>query len=242
MTKKIMLTVSALALAAASFAQSTSSVNEPPMRARVGIKGGLNLSNISNYNNGSTDNNKTLAGWNAGVIVDLPLAPILSLQPGVFYTTKGTKIEGGSKGSVTDPYYKYTTNPSYIEVPVNFVAKLPLGDYTNKFFVGAGPYAAFGVAGKNKWTTNVGGAESSGSSTIKWDDDTPFNSGDPNQGYDKLKRFDWGLNFLTGFELNDFIISAQYGLGFNKIYSGTDDQRNDKSKNRVFTASVGWLF
>lgn len=242
MTKKIMLTVSALAIGAASFAQSTVPTNEPPMQVKVGIKGGLNLSNISNHNDGSTDNNKMLPGWNAGLIVDLPLAPILSLQPGVFYTTKGTKIESGSKGSSTDPYYKSTTNPSYIEVPLNLVAKLPLGDYTNKFFVGAGPYAAFGVAGKNKWTGSFAGVEGSGSSTIKWDDDTPFNSGDPNQGYDKLKRFDWGVNILTGFELNDFIISAQYGLGFNKIYSGADDQRNDKSKNRVLTFSVGWFF
>ncbi|HEY0274293.1 MAG TPA: porin family protein [Chitinophaga sp.] len=228
-------------IAVASFAQSTTNP-EPPTRVRFGIKGGLNLANISNNNDGSTDKDKTLAAWHAGLIVDLPLSPILSLQPGVFYSSKGSKIERGSSGSVTDPYYKFTTNPQYIEIPVNFVMKVPLGDDRNKFFAGIGPYAAFGVAGKNKWKSSLGSVSASGSSSIKWDDDSPLNTGDSNQGYDKYKRFDWGGNVMVGLELSNFLVSAEYGLGFNKIYSGTDDQSNDNGKNRVFRVSVGYLF
>lgn len=239
-----MLTVSALAIAAASFAQTTTTTTtttEESTGVRFGIKGGLNLANISTSNSGATDNAKTLASYHAGIIVDFPLSPIISIQPGVFFSSKGSKVERGSKGSVTDPYYKFTTNPQYIEIPLNFVIKVPLGDQT-KFFAGVGPYAAFGVSGKNKWESQLGDVHSSGSSTIKWDDDTPVNSGDANQGYDKYKRFDWGGNVMVGFELNSFLLSAEYGVGFNKIYSGTDDSSDDKSKNRVFRVSVGFLF
>lgn len=240
-----MFTVGALVIAGASFAQSTTTTStseEAPTHVRFGIKGGFSLANISNSNNGSSDKDKSLAAWNAGVIVDLPLSPILSLQPGVFYSSKGAKVESGNRGSVTDPYYKFTTNPQYIEVPINFVMKVPLGDDKNNFFVGLGPYVAFGVAGKNKWKSTLADITTSGSTSIKWDDDSPLNTGDSNQGYDKYKRFDWGGNLMVGFEFSGVLVSAEYGLGFNKIYSGSDDQRNDSGKNRVFRVSVGYLF
>ncbi|MCK7558778.1 PorT family protein [Chitinophaga sedimenti] len=230
MTKKILCSIAAVAFAASVSAQ-----------ARVGIKGGFNLSNISNANDGTSDNANMLPSWNAGVIADFPLSPILSLQPGVFYSTKGSKIERGNSSDVD--YLKTTTNPSYIEIPVNFVGKIPLGaDGSNKFFAGVGPYAAFGVAGKNKYTFSSGATKVTGESNIKWDDDTPFNTGDPNQGYDKYKRFDWGGNLMAGFEFGNVQVAAQYGLGFAKIVSGEDDGRNDKSKNRVLSFSVAYLF
>lgn len=234
MTKKtILLSFAAMTISFAAMSQ-----------ARVGIKGGWNLSNITTDNSGGTKDAKSLSGFNVGVIADLPLVPkILSFQPGVFYTTKGTKTEVGDKDNVTitNPYAKYTQNPSYIEVPLNFVAKLPIGENTS-LFAGVGPYFAFGVAGKNKYDVITSVHSQSGSTSIKWDDDTPFNSGDPNQGLDKWKRFDWGGNVQVGAEISNFLVSAQYGIGFAKVYSGQDNSTDDKNKNRVFSVSVGYLF
>ncbi|SKA17458.1 Outer membrane protein beta-barrel domain-containing protein [Chitinophaga eiseniae] len=234
MTKKtIFLSFAAMTLSFAAMAQ-----------ARVGVKGGWNLSNITTSNDGSTKDAKSLSGFNVGVIADLPLVPrILSFQPGVFYTTKGTKSEVGDKNNVTvtNPYAKYTQNPSYIEVPLNFVAKLPVGEHAS-LFAGVGPYFAFGVAGKNKYEATTVAGTTSGSSSIKWDDDTPFNNGDLNQGRDKWKRFDWGGNVQVGAEISNFLISAQYGIGFAKVYSGEINSTDNKDKNRVFSVSVGYLF
>ncbi len=233
MTKKLILSIAALALSFAAMSQ-----------VRVGVKGGLNLSNISVDNDGSVDNNRTLTGYHIGIITDLPLIKnILSFQPGVFYTTKGSKLESGNKSSpsLTDPYSRYTTRPKYIEVPLNFVGKVPLGANA-RLFAGIGPYFAFGVAGKNKYEVDNGATTTTGSSSIEWDDDTPFNNDDPNQGLNKYKRFDWGGNLMIGAEVSHFLISAQYGLGFGKINSGADDSSDNKSKNRVFSASVGFLF
>lgn len=229
--KKILLSFAALTFSIAAMSQ-----------ARVGIKAGWNLSNITYDNSGNTKDSRSLSGFNVGAIADLPLVPkILSFQPGVFYTTKGTKLETGDKNNSTvNPYAKYTINPSYIEIPLNFVAKLPIGE-SSSLFAGVGPYFAFGVAGKQKYETTIAGVHASGSESIKWDDDTPFNN-DPNTAYNKMKRFDWGGNVQIGAELSNFLVSAQYGIGFAKVNSGEDNSTDDKSKNRVFSVSVGYLF
>jgi len=208
-------------------------------QVRVGVKGGWNIANVTNTNSGGTDDSRSLNSFHVGAIADLPLSEIISIQPGVFYTGKGTKIESGDVNGAT--YFKTTTNPRYIEIPVNFVGKIPVGQNT-KLFLGVGPYAAFGIGGKNKYESNIAGIHTNGESDIEWDDDTPFNNDDPNRGYNKYKRFDYGGNILAGAEFGNFLVSAQYGLGFGKIYSGADDSRDDKSKNRVWSFSVGYLF
>jgi hypothetical protein len=231
MKKKMILSFAALAISFAAMSQ-----------ARVGVKGGWNLSSISVSNDGSVDKDKSLSGFNIGVIADFPLVPsILSFQPGVFYTTKGAKLESGDKNNSASVYRKYTTNPSYIEIPFNFVGKIPVGADT-RLFAGLGPYIAFGVAGKNKVISSLGGVTTTTETDIKWDDDTPFNSGDANQGFDKYKRFDYGGNLMVGAEIHGLILSAQYGLGLAKINSGSDNGSNDKNKNRTFSLSAGFLF
>src|ERR1044072_1491456 len=134
MRKKLILSFAALAFSFAAMSQ-----------VRVGVKGGWNLANISTRNDGSTDDNKALSRYHIGVIADMPLIKnILSFQPGVYYSSKGAKVESGNKDnpSVTDPYAKYTTNPQYIEIPLNFVGKIPIGA-DSRLFAGVGPYFAF---------------------------------------------------------------------------------------------------
>ncbi|MCW3462301.1 porin family protein [Chitinophaga nivalis] len=235
MTKKsILLSFAALSISFAAMSQ-----------VRVGVKAGYNLSNISIDNSGSTKNKSSHSGFHVGAIVDLPLVPkILSFQPGVFYTTKGTKAETGNKDnvSVANPFVKHTINPSYIEVPLNFIGKIPIGPNA-RLFAGVGPYFAFGVAGKDKTEVmTVAGTSVTTSTSLKWDDDTPFANGDRNQGWDKFKRFDWGGNVQVGAEIHNFLIAAQYGIGFTKVRSGSNNYTDNNNKNRVFSVSVGYLF
>lgn len=84
----------------------------------------------------------------------------------------------------------------YIEVPVNLVYSIPTGNSGN-IFLGAGPYAGFGIHGKAK----QGNVSESGS----------FSDAD-------LKTFDAGLNFLGGYKfINGFLINGGYGLGLTNI-------------------------
>lgn len=111
------------------------------------LKGGVNQANISITKGGDVDEAKTLTSFHAGFAVDVPLADGLSLQPGLLFTGKGSKTQQGKETDAS--YFKATSNPMYIELPVNLVGKIPLGGAT-KLVIGAGPYAAVGVAGKNK--------------------------------------------------------------------------------------------
>lgn len=207
-------------------------------QVRIGIKGGINFANITSTNNGETSSSNVLPSFNAGGYLDLPLAKNITLQPGLMLEGKGEKINYTNSTVNTD--YTLKVNPIYLEIPVNLVGKLPLGE-NSYLLLGVGPYAAFGIAGKVKGDGTLLGVSASSTSDIKWDDDTPLNSGDKNQGYDKLKRFDYGANFMAGFELGNVMLTANYGLGLAKVPSGSDNDSNDKYKNRVFGISLGFL-
>lgn len=201
------------------------------------IKGGVNFANISIKDNGGTDDNKMLVGFHVGFQGDLPVAGFLSIQPGIFFTTKGSKTQSGNPSDAN--YFKATTNPMYVEVPVNVVFKAPITDQT-KFFVGAGPYIAMGVAGKNKVDYKIANASFHSEKTIEWTSDD--NSSDPvaNLGYSRMRRFDYGLNGTAGVEGNKAIVSVNYGYGLSKLRPDSDNSTDDKNKHRVISITVGF--
>ena len=230
----------ALALASATiagqvYAQSTSSSTSANPKGNPGgiyIKGGVNFSNISTTNDGSYRNGNMLTTFNVGVVADLPLSPLLSVQPGLVLNGKGAKVTHyygvGSEQVASD---NLKMNPMYLEVPVNLVVKLPITTGTN-FFIGAGPYGALGVGGKYKATANVAGATGETTRNIKF--------GSTND--DDLRRFDYGVNALAGLEIDRVMLGVNYGLGMSKIVPNTDDFRNDKNKYRVLSVNVGFRF
>ncbi len=89
------------------------------------LKGGLNLANISTTSGGRIDNANTLASFHIGFMGDVPVGKYFAVQPGLLFTGKGTKSQTGQPGDAY--YYKATSNPYYIELPVNFVFKVPYG-------------------------------------------------------------------------------------------------------------------
>lgn len=231
--KKVLMSAAVILVSAfAVNAQVKASTN----RGGFMVKGGVNFANISVTDNGRVDEAHTLTSFHAGIGYDIPFGDYFSLQPGLLFTGKGAKTQLGEE---TDNfYYKATSNPMYIELPVNFVAKIPVGTYSN-FFIGAGPYAAAGITGKNKVETHTIGIVSNSAKDIVYSNDDPTTSQEENYGYGKLKRFDYGLNVLTGIEFPKFSIGANYGYGLVKINSGTDNSANDRGKNRVLSLSLG---
>jgi hypothetical protein len=115
---------------------------------------------------------------------------------------------------------------------------MPLTEYT-RIYVGAGPYAAMGVGGKNKVEGKVIGIPTNSERDIVYSDDNPFTRPEENAGYGKLKRFDYGVNALAGLDFNKFSIGVNYGYGFAKINSNTNNNSNDEGKHRVLAVSLG---
>lgn len=236
--KHTLVAFSALLLAGTGSvsAQSTSSSSSGPKAALI-VKGGLNLSNITIDKSGSIDNNKTLASFHAGLMADLPISRYFSIQPGAIFTGKGAKLESGNTSSNT--WYRSTTRPYYIEVPVNAVIKLPIGDQSS-FFFGAGPYVGIGVGGKNRTEGQVLGVNFSRTDNIKFSNDDPFTSQEEGSGYGIMRRFDYGLNGTVGVESKFALFSVNYGLGLAKLQSGTSSSADELNKYRVLSFSVGF--
>lgn len=201
------------------------------------LRGGINLANVSVTDNGRVDDAKMLTSFQVGIIGDIHVASILYFQPGVVFTGKGTKSQSGTEGSGN--WYRATTNPYYIEVPLNLIVKSPTGAI--KFFGGAGPYIAMGIAGKNKVNGAFFGTNFNSEKSIEWSNDDPTTLNDEEgAGFGILRRFDYGFNGTVGIEGRSFVVSANYGLGLAKLQSGSNNSENNNDKHRVLSFTVGF--
>jgi hypothetical protein len=198
-------------------------VNAQDKPVSFGVKAGVAFPNLSFSAMGMSVSADAKTTFYVGAVADIKVSSMFSVQPGLTYMSKGTKSGGDVFGDedVTVETESATINMSYLELPVNLVANFNAG--TGKFFVGAGPYAAYALSGNGK----AGGVK----------EDMPFGSGDG-----EFKRFDFGVNFLAGYQLNNGLnIHAGYGLGLGKIV-------NDNSgvglavKNKVFSVGLGFMF
>jgi Outer membrane protein beta-barrel domain len=203
----------------------------------VYVQGGLNLANITKTNDGQTEKNNMLASFNAGIIGRFDLGKIVDLETGVLFTGRGAKAETYFNGG--NDYVKSTFNPLYIEVPLNLVVTAPISKNNGVFF-NAGPYIAIGVGGKSKTNSKLGLITSSSTSSIKFSNDDPFTSQQDDAAYNKLKRFDYGINVGAGVKLEHLILKVNYGIGLAKINSTeSNNSANDKNKYRTLSLSVG---
>lgn len=193
--------------------------------AKIGIKGGINLTNVTNVQE-VVDDKKGMTTFNAGIVAALPLSQTFEIRTGLDVQSKGfrSKEAGGTA----------RLNPIYLELPVNLAFQLPMNERV-KAYVGAGPYAAVGLFGNYK---NVGTGYDT--KKIKWGNDAPGNSGSEGT----LKRFDAGANIIAGLDFGKVGIHAQYGFGMantapdNSSYWGEDK----KFQNRAFGLSGVFYF
>jgi hypothetical protein len=213
-------------------------LNINAQKSSVMLRGGLNLANVTISENGKVDDAKTLSSFQAGFIGDLSLGKFVSLQPGLLVTGKGSKTQSGEPTDAN--YYKATTNPIYLEVPLNLVFKFGTADGPN-FFAGAGPYLAIGIAGKNKTEGKFIGTSFSDESNIEWsnDDPTTFDY-EEGAGFGIMKRFDYGLNGTAGIDLKKAVLSVNYGLGLAKLQSGSESADDENNKHRVLSFTIGF--
>jgi len=206
-------------------------------QSRAIVKAGVNLANVSITDNGNIDDANMLTSFQVGLLGDIHVTSLLYFQPGLVFTGKGAKIEIGRPNE--NLYVKQTSNPFYIEVPANFIVKLPFNSESH-FFFGAGPYGAIGIAGKAKTDATVLGFSSHSENNIKFSNDDPATFGqEEGTGFGVLKRFDYGLNGTIGIEGKKLVLSAGYGLGLAKLQSGSNNGEDNNNKHRVLSFTVG---
>lgn len=201
------------------------------------LKGGVNFANITESTDGKVDDAKYLTSFHVGAALHLPFTTGFGFQPALLVTGKGSKIQDGNSSDVN--YFRSTTNPIYLEMPLNFVGTIPLGNNAG-IFLGAGPYVAMGIGGKNKVEGKYLGVAFSSENKIDFSNDDPTTLDyEEDAGIGKMKRFDVGGNVMAGIDFGKVLLGANYGFGFTKINSGSDNNADNKNKNRVWSVSLG---
>lgn len=193
------------------------------------IIGGINLQNMTGKAyNGDKLNNDMLLGYHIGFNAQIPIAQQFYFQPGLLYSTKGSKTKSELSNS--------TTSINYLEMPLNFVYKAACGN--GSFMVGVGPYVAYGLKGKVKTTGDAVTVQTNieFKNTIELTDplDVPF-----------YKAFDAGANAFAGYEMaNGVFCQLNMQLGLLKINSEYSEYPDDKTsvKNTGFGLSAGYRF
>jgi outer membrane protein W len=192
------------------------------------IRGGLNLSNMLVKDDDDTysDNFKLKPGFHAGVTAEFPFSEKILFETGLLLSTKGYKANESETYGETTYDYKESLNLLYLDIPLMAKSYFEAGNM--KIYGAFGPYIGYGLSGKNKYETTIGGQKKTEKETIKWG--TTEN--------DHLKRLDFGLTAAAGIEIEPLQIGVFYSYGLANISSTTTG--GSKASNRILGISVGY--
>jgi len=224
MNKWLIISIISLILPSCMMAQSTG--NE---KTSFAILGGVNFQNITGDDvNGDKISSSGIIGFHGGVRAMIPIAPEFYFQPGLLFSTKGSKNKS-DLGTTS-------INLSYVEVPLNLVYKSKLG--SGSIYLGFGPYVGYGIKGNTKFESSLGTLKSDVKFQNEVTDSDPLTS-------TYIKPLDVGGNVLVGYEMSGGLflqLDTQLGL----VNINPDDSRipNNKSslKNVGFGLSLGYSF
>lgn len=211
--KKILTLVLCAALSATCFAQRSASIP-------VIIKGGVGM---SNWYGDDADGTDTKFAWKVGVGTEFSLGQNFILQPTLMFVNKGAKFDGKLTVNSLSLSGKNTFQEDYIELPIMVGYRVAVDKDMNIVFT-AGPYLAYGIAGKTKYEASVAGISAS-KKYDTFDDD----------GMD-LHPFDMGLGCgITG-EFNNILVGIDGSLGLTNL------RDNFKAHNIGAYLTVGYKF
>jgi hypothetical protein len=207
-------------------------------KSRVYFRAGMNLARVSEAKHIETpDQTSMLVSYQVGFTTDIVITGNFSLQPSLIFTGKGSKIKRGHQ--YLNSYFQAKGNPFYVELPLNAVGKFPLSNKNFTFFVGAGPYIAFGVTGKSKVEGKFFGSTYSRNSKITFSNEDvlsfPY---EEYAGLGVMRRIDYGLNGIVGLQYKRIFFAANYGDGKAELqkHIGEVDEQN---KHQVISILVG---
>ncbi|MCS6820808.1 MAG: PorT family protein [Microscillaceae bacterium] len=195
-------------------------------QTRFGIRAGLNLADINGKTNGVSYNSDTeiRIGFHLGGIIDIALAEKSYFQPGLLFSSKGSRAENSSPGVTTTS----NTNLGYLEIPLNIGYRVNAG--SNKLLLTAGPYLGLGITGTVTTKVTTGNVSVKETRDVEWG----------NSANSTLKPLDFGVNLGIGTEFSNFQVNLQYGLGLsNNRPKGNSD---NTSRNSVISISLGYFF
>ena len=161
----------------------------------AGMRGGLNVSGM--YGNtipviADGPGAEGKIGAQIGAVGELAMGRVFAVQPGLLFSMAG--YTSRSKAGFEEKEMSYQLN--YLQVPLNALVKLPLGQKAN-VFIYLGPYAGYALNGRFK-------LEQIEDRKVVKTEKTKVRFGS-----DGLNRFDAGAGFGLGFQAG----AVQFDLG-----------------------------
>ena len=207
-------------------------------QTRFALKAGLNRAKVSIRQNTSSltgETSERSGAFHITGVTEIPIHEPFFIQPTLSLTQKGFSliaIQSDNNNNRYDQLIKSTY--TYIEVPVNFVAKFNLGK--GKFTIGAGPYIAYGLSGKAKTsivTTLENPSQGQQRTSITKSSEKVFSE----SGF---KRLDAGISSLLGYQFKKGLFLE---IGSDKGITNIANEDNGGSiKNKVYSLSIGMFF
>ncbi len=207
MKNLFLATLVTLISATTIYAQSDDSTTQ------FGVKGGVNLSNITGDDSGNFDSRTS---FHLGLFMEIPISERFSFQPEVLYSGQGfTLLKDNPIGS--DIEYQL----DYVQIPL-----------MAKIYVIKGLYAEAGPQFGFKVKETIDTKEGSNSGTEVNPDDSKLKGFDTNLALGTGYKFDNGL-----------LLSARYTFGLTNIFKDDAPLiGNADVKNSVWQFGVGFSF
>lgn len=221
MKKKILLSLS-LFFSIAGFAQQKISFSASAGVGVYNMRGETanELKQVLNFTEGIITTNP-VTGFHGGGFINVPVGGNLSLEPGLFYSTKGYELRGSYSFkdiSILSANATSTLSTKYIDMPVLLKANF------NGFQVFAGPQFSYLTGASLKTRASVAFVDLLNSSL---DVTNRFNR------WDAAVKGGVGYQFTNGIRL-----TAAYERGFMKA----DAEKNTQVYNHGFTIGAGFTF
>jgi hypothetical protein len=216
--KKMLLLAAATVLATVSFSQ---------VRFGAQVIGSAGSASIKSE---QLSNFKTpmQVGFGAGIVTDISMQKNFGVRSSLNFLQKKSSVEFTSFG--TDKKSTINSTLSYVELPVNFLYKVPMKGASVYF--GAGPSFGYGISGKLKYQ----GFDAS-DGVIHAVDETTDAFKKEDKGGAGMKRFDISANVNAGLQFdNGLYINAGYLAGLSNLTEG-----DGKYKNKGILLTVGVL-
>lgn len=215
---KLLLVIALLGVVSLVSAQSASLI----------VRGGLNMSNF--YGNNLNDKS-VKPGYHGGIGLDLEFVTNISLQTGLYFTSKGAEYTTNIP-VIEDVKYSITAN--YIQLPLHLAYKKDVTS-GSKVFIHAGPYFAYGVGGKRNIDSNYT------KDLDKFFGGQEVNTFDKKFGY---KPFDVGVGLGVGMEFSVLVIDLGWDMGLKNIARNIEGvpTYKPKMKNQSAYLSIGYRF
>ncbi len=176
----------------------------------IRLKAGMNLSNfVAKFNDSDINGYDLKPGYNIGVTAEkFQLTPLISLESGLFISSKGNKIyQEEEQNDSQNPYiFEAKLNLLYIEIPVRAKASIEFENF--ELYGLAGPYLGIGLHGKSQISHTNDNESYTFENTIEWGSSTEN---------DDYKRLDYGLSFGAGIEFKFFQIELFHNYGLRDI-------------------------